>query len=184
MACLAGKRPEAYSRMTLRDWVSKVNKVPFNKAQKLLQASLDSDNSTSTLELADKEFQSLRERGEDPDEDGWWSAISLKFHKTCSSFDLWILLSPVEITLLYCFESVRHEFLTQILGWKPEEADNLDRPFFIGTNGSLLIGRKGINLNPFVTATSCGPLTGKSFRTMMSDRSINHRNLAVQDGER
>ena len=108
MVVVAGNRVEAYRRMTLRDFFAKVNNVPFSKAKKILEANADPKE--SLLELADKECQSLREGSEESggDEDGWWSAVSVKYHKTCATFNLWILLSPVESTLLYAYEGVRN----------------------------------------------------------------------------
>ena len=180
---MAGNRVEAYSKMRLADFFTRLLNVPFEKAAEILAANLNPKE--STLSKADDEGQKLKTQMKNGGVScGGWSMVEIPYHKTGGHYSLWVLLSPVDEALMYAYESVRMEFLTECLGWDREVAETHDNPFFINTMGSRLIDKKGIDTGPFMGATGCGEITGGSFRTMMSDYGINHQLLAVRDGER
>ena len=180
---MAGNRVEAYSKMRLADFFSRLLKVPFDRAAAVLDANINPKD--STLRKADEEGQKLRVETKNGGVSGGsgWSMVEIPYHKTGGTYSLWVLLSPVDEALLYAYENVRSEFLIQMLGWDRESAENTDLPFFINTKGSALC-KNGIDTGPFVDAVGCGDMKGGSFRTMMCDYSINHELLAVRDGER
>ena len=71
--------------------------------------------------------------------------------------------------VLYAYEFIRMEYLTKFLKWTREKAENPEHAFFINCAGEALIGKNGIDCQPFINATGCGEISGASFRTMASD---------------
>ena len=183
LASQAGNRMEAYGLMRLDDFFSRVSNVPFKKVKVILEANRNPED--KRLDEADHEAQKLKiQEKERSAENNWWSCIEIPYHKTGHKYSLWVLVSPVDCVILYAYEHACYKFLTEILGWGQDQAEDRDKPLLMNTNGGSLIGNHGLDTKPFSDATGCSYFTGQAFRTMMSNHSISHELMAVKEGER
>ena len=112
LACVMDNRPEACGAITLNDFFMKKN-VSFDAALKLLQ-----ENQTPGEE---NEF--LMNNQETKGDLGC-SMIEIKLHKSSKNYSLWIILSPVEETMLFAYEHLRSKFLSLFLKWSDDQVSD------------------------------------------------------------
>ena len=177
-----GNRTEAYGKILLSTWCTRKNDVPFDKVSAIIKA-----NQTETekdLLKADKEARQLMGNNEQVKVHGF-SLLEIAYHKTSDKYNLWILINPLVSLIFEVYEFLRFEYLSKVLKWTREEAMDGDKPFFISTQGTALVNRKrSLNCEMFGKVTGCHGLTNGTFREMMSNEAINHKNLAVRAGHR